>query len=161
MPDRNPPDPGGPLRRITPTAVVIAFALVMTASVLGVVVWKALDAKTTALARGSTDIQNLAHSLAEHASHTIQAADIAMAGMVDLLKYRDPVAGTVQQISGGDGRTRCRSFARSACSMPTATGAIRRCRKHRATTIPTGSYFTYHRDTPERRSASASRCNRA
>ena len=90
MPDRNPPDPGGPLRRITSTAVVIAFALVMTACVLGVMVWKALDAKKTALASGSTDIQNLAHSLSEHASHTIQSVDIAMAGMVDLLKYRDP-----------------------------------------------------------------------
>ena len=41
--------------------------------------------------RGQTDIQNLAHSLAEHAAHTIQSADIAMAGMVDLLKYRVPV----------------------------------------------------------------------
>ena len=90
MPDRNPPDPGGPLRRVTSTAVVITFALVMTASVLGVVVWKAFEAKATALAGGSAEIQNLAHSLSEHASHTIQAVDIAMAGMVDALKYRDP-----------------------------------------------------------------------
>jgi diguanylate cyclase (GGDEF)-like protein/PAS domain S-box-containing protein len=91
MPDRNLPDPDGPLHRISPAVVVIAFALVMTACVLGVVVWKALDAKATTLARGQTDIQNLAHSLAEHAAHTIQSADIAMAGMVDLLKYRQPL----------------------------------------------------------------------
>ena len=91
MPDRNPPNPGGPLRGVTPTVVVITFALVMTACVLGVVVWKALDGKATTLARGKTDIQNLAHSLAEHAAHTIQSADIAMAGMVDSLKYRVPV----------------------------------------------------------------------
>lgn len=91
MPDRNPADPDGPLHRISPAVVVIAFALVMTACVLGVVVWKALDAKATTLARGQTDIQNLAHSLAEHAAHTIQSADIAMAGMVDLLKYRQPL----------------------------------------------------------------------
>jgi diguanylate cyclase (GGDEF)-like protein/PAS domain S-box-containing protein len=91
MPDRTLPDPDGPLRRVSPTVVVIAFALVMTACVLGVVVWKALDAKKTTLARGQTDIQNLAHSLAEHAAHAIQSADIAMAGMVDLLRYRDPV----------------------------------------------------------------------
>ena len=90
MPHRNPPDPGGPLRQITSTAVVIAFALVMTASVLGVMAWKALDARKTALASGSTDIQNLVHSLSEQASHAIQAVDIAMGGMVDLLKYRDP-----------------------------------------------------------------------
>ena len=91
MPDRNPPHPGGPLRRVTSTAVVITFALVMTACVLGVMVWKALEAKATTLASGSADIQNLAHSLAEHAAHTIQSADIAMTGMVDFLKYRAPL----------------------------------------------------------------------
>ena len=91
MPDRDLPETDGPLRRVSPAVVVIAFALVMTACVLGVVVWKALDAKKTTLARGQTDIQNLAHSLAEHAAHAIQSADIAMAGMVDLLRYRDPI----------------------------------------------------------------------
>lgn len=90
MPDRNLSESNGPLRRVSPAVVVIAFALVMTACVLGVVVWKAVDAKKTTLARGQTDIQNLAHSLAEHAAHAIQSADIAMAGMVDLLRYRDP-----------------------------------------------------------------------
>ncbi|XIA62347.1 hypothetical protein ACFIOY_22375 [Bradyrhizobium sp. TZ2] len=63
----------------------------MTAYVLGVMVWKALEAKATSLASGSSEIQNLAHSLAEHAAHTIQSADIAMTGMVDLLKYRAPL----------------------------------------------------------------------
>ena len=91
MPDRNLPESDGPLRRVSPAVVVIAFALVLTACVLGVVVWKALDAEKTTLARGQTDIQNLAHSLAEHAAHAIQSADVAMAGMVDLLRYRDPI----------------------------------------------------------------------
>ena len=59
MPHRNPPDPGGPLRRVPSTAVVITFALVMTACVLGVMAWKALDAKKATLASGSADIQNL------------------------------------------------------------------------------------------------------
>jgi diguanylate cyclase (GGDEF)-like protein/PAS domain S-box-containing protein len=91
MPDRHLQNQGGLLRRITPGVVVILFALVMTACILGVVIWKALEAKSAALARGATDIQNLAHSLAEHAGHTIQAADIAMSGMVDSLRYRNPV----------------------------------------------------------------------
>jgi diguanylate cyclase (GGDEF)-like protein/PAS domain S-box-containing protein len=92
MPDRYlSTSPGGLLRRITPGMIVIFFALVMTACILGVVVWKALEAKANALERGGTDIQNLAHSLAEHAAHTIQSADIAMSGMVDALKYRSPV----------------------------------------------------------------------
>jgi diguanylate cyclase (GGDEF)-like protein/PAS domain S-box-containing protein len=91
MRDRSFSHHGGWLRWVTPGTVVIFFALAMTASVLGVVVWKALEAKSTALERGKTDIQNLAHSLAEHASHTIQAADIAMTGMVDLLMYQVPL----------------------------------------------------------------------
>ena len=147
MPDRTSPDPGGPLRRIPPTAVVITFALAMTACVLGVVAWKAFEAKTTALKRGSSDIQNLAHSLAEHASHTIQAVDIAMDGMVDLLKYRDPLpdrfnkyladtADTLPQIrefgvldTGGNWRYS------SLPETPRHSNADR-------------EYFAYHRDTP-------------
>ena len=91
MNDRGQSGFGGPLRLITPGAVVIIFALVMTACIVGIVVWKALEAKTATLARGTTDIQNLAHSLAEHAGHTIQAVDITLTGMVRLLRYRDPL----------------------------------------------------------------------
>ena len=64
----------------------------MTACVLGLVVWKALDSRASALAQGERDIRNLTHSLAEHASHSIQAADVAMSGMVDILKYQRPRA---------------------------------------------------------------------
>ena len=147
MPDLNPRDPGGPLRLISPAAVVIAFALAMTACVLGVVVWKSLQAKATTLARGQTDIQNLAHSLAEHASHTIRSADIAMAGMVDFLKYRDPLperfnpylADTVRSLPqlreigvfDVDGRWRFSSLPET----PRHNNSDR-------------SYFIYHRDTP-------------
>ena len=71
--------------------IVILFALAMSACVLGVVIWKALDAKATTLERGQIATQNLAHSLIEHAAHTIQAADISMTGMVEFLKYQTPV----------------------------------------------------------------------
>src|SRR3954447_5570811 len=91
MNDRGQSSSGGPLRLFTPGAIVISFALVMTACIVGIVVWKALEAKTSTLARGTTDIQNLAHSLAEHAAHTIQAADITLTGMVSLLRYQDPL----------------------------------------------------------------------
>ncbi|WP_063800437.1 diguanylate cyclase domain-containing protein [Bradyrhizobium lablabi] len=148
MPHRNPPDPGGPLRRVTSTAVVIIFALVMTACVFGVMVWKALDAKKAALASGGADIQNLAHSLSEHASHTIQAVDIAMAGMVDLLKYRDPepdrfnrylaeTAKTLPQLRGiGVSDAKGNWIYSSLAEMP----------RH---TISDRDYFAYHRDTPD------------
>ena len=156
MPDRKSPDTGALLRRISPAAAVIAFALAMTACVLGVVIWKSLEAKATALAGGQTDIQNLTHSLAEHASHTIQSADIAMAGMVDLLKYRDPLperfnpylAETVSSLPqlreigvlDVDGKWRYSSLAET----PRHSNSDR-------------SYFIYHRDTP----GSALRINEA
>lgn len=74
----------------SPTLIVAAVVATMSACVLGLLVWKASEARIDALAQGERDIRNLAHSLAEHASHTIQAADIAMSGMVDSLKYRRP-----------------------------------------------------------------------
>jgi diguanylate cyclase (GGDEF)-like protein/PAS domain S-box-containing protein len=128
--------------------VVIIFALVMTACVLGVMAWKALDAKKTALASGGSDIQNLAHSLAEHASHTMQAVDIAMAGMVDLLKYRNPepdrfnryladTAKTLPQLRGiGVADAKGYWIYSSLPDMPSHT-------------ISDRSYFAYHRDTPD------------
>lgn len=147
MPDRNPPDPGGPLRRISSTAVVLTFALAMTACVLGIVAWKALDAKATALARGSSDIQNLAHSLAEHAAHTIQAADVAMSGMVDSLKYRDPLPERFN-----------RYLAETANELPQLReiGVLDTKGNWRYSSLPETprhnnsdrAYFIYHRDTP-------------
>ena len=147
MPDRHlSSGQTGFLRRITPGVIVMFFALVMTACILGVVIWKALEAKSAALARGGTDIQNLAHSLAEHAAHTIQSADIAMTGMVDLLMYREPAAGTVQQISGRDRGRAAADSAKSAYSIPMATGGTRHCRKHPRHNNADRPYFAYHRD---------------
>ncbi len=147
MPDRNPPAPGEPLRRVSPAAVVIAFALAMTACVLGVVAWKALDAKATALAGGQTDIQNLAHSLADHAAHTIQSADIAMAGMVDLLKYRQPLPERFN-----------RYLAETVNSLPQLReiGVLDAAGNWVYSSLPEAPrhnnsdrrYFTFHRDTP-------------
>lgn len=149
MPFRNTPDPGGPLRRMMSTAVVPIFALLMTASLLGVMTWKALDAKQAALANGSSDIQNLAHSLADQASHSIKTIDIAMGGMVDLLKYRDALPErfnaylvetekTLPQLRGIDvldaeGNLRYSS----APELPRQNGSDR-------------SFFSWHRDMPDR-----------
>jgi diguanylate cyclase (GGDEF)-like protein/PAS domain S-box-containing protein len=83
--------PSGSLSRLSaPGVIVTVFVLAMSACVLGLVIWKAVDARRTALAQSTVDIRNLAHSLQEHASHTFQAADVAMSGMVDLLKYQSP-----------------------------------------------------------------------
>ncbi|WP_441276708.1 diguanylate cyclase [Tardiphaga sp. 172_B4_N1_3] len=79
-----------PSRLSAPGVIVTLFVLAMSACVLGLVVWKALDARQTVLAQSETDSRNLAHSLVEHASRSIQAIDIAMSGMADLLKYQNP-----------------------------------------------------------------------
>jgi diguanylate cyclase (GGDEF)-like protein/PAS domain S-box-containing protein len=74
----------------SPISVVAVGVAIMSACVLGLVVWKVLDARSMALAQGERDIRNLTHSLTEHASHSILAADVAMSGMADLLKYQRP-----------------------------------------------------------------------
>jgi hypothetical protein len=91
MPDRTVSGIGLPSRLAAPGVVVTLFVLVMSACVLGLVVWKALDARKTSLAQNEINTRNLAHSLAEHASNTIEAADVAMSGMVELLKFQNPL----------------------------------------------------------------------
>ena len=128
----------------------------MTACVLGVVAWKALDAKKTTLARGKTDTMNLAHSLAEHATHAIQSADIAMAGMVELLKYRTPVPERFN-----------RYLTETVNSLPQIReiGVLDANGKWLYSSLPQTPlhnnsdrpYFTHHRDTP----GSALRINEA
>lgn len=80
-----------PLSRLSAPGVIVAvFVLAMSACVLGLVLWKTVDNRRSALQQSEIDIRNLAHSLQEHATHTFQAADVAMSGMVDLLKYQNP-----------------------------------------------------------------------
>ncbi|MET0674416.1 MAG: diguanylate cyclase, partial [Bradyrhizobium sp.] len=147
MPDRHLPEPDGLLRRFTPAVMVIAFALAMTACVLGVVAWKVLDAKRAAIEGGQTDVQNLAHSLSQQASHSIQSADIAMAGMVDLLRYRDPLPERMN-----------RYMAETVNSLPQLReiGVLDVNGKWLYSSLPQTpahnnsdrEYFIYHRDTP-------------
>ena len=147
MPERIPSNPRGSLRWLTPGVIVIFFALVMTACVLGVVAWKSIDAKSAALARGSTDIQNLAHSLAEHAAHTIQSTDIAMTGMVDLLMYQNPLPERFNKY-----------LAETAETLPQLReiGVLDVDGEWRYSSLPETprhnnsdrTYFAFHRDTP-------------
>src|SRR3569832_878169 len=90
MTDRPVPSSGLPARLATPGVVVTLFVLAMSACVLGLVVWKSLEARRTALAQGEANIQNMVHSLVEHAANTIKSADVAMSGIVELLKFQNP-----------------------------------------------------------------------
>jgi diguanylate cyclase (GGDEF)-like protein/PAS domain S-box-containing protein len=87
-----PPNGTHQSRLSAPRVIVTLFVLAMSACVLGLVIWKAVDARKAAVTQSEIDIRNLAHSLIEHASHTLQAADVAMNGMVDLLQYQNPRA---------------------------------------------------------------------
>ena len=118
----------------------------MSACVLGVVIWKALEAKANTLDRGQIATQNLAHSLAEHASHTIQAADISMTGIVEFLKYQTPVPERFNRYLANvtDALPQIREIGifnaegqwqySSLPELPTYSNADR-------------DYFIYHRDT--------------
>lgn len=146
MPDHSSSTSTSIARHVAPAVIVAFFALAMSACVLGVVIWKAVDAKATTLERGRTATQNLAHSLAEHAAHTIQAADISMTGIVEFLKYQTPVPERFNRylsnvvdalpqireigVLGADGAWRYSSLAET----PGHNNSDR-------------DYFIYHRDT--------------
>ncbi|MGO3929350.1 sensor domain-containing diguanylate cyclase [Rhodopseudomonas pseudopalustris] len=75
-------------RLSTPSLIVTMFLLGMSACVLGLVVWKAYDARRIALVQSETEIRNLVRSLTEHASHTIQSVDVVVDDLVALLRFR-------------------------------------------------------------------------
>lgn len=78
-----------PIGRLsTPALIVTLFVLAMSACVLALVVWKGYDARRNALAQSETEMRNLAHSLAEHANHTMQAADVVMDDIVAFLRFQ-------------------------------------------------------------------------
>jgi len=75
-------------RLSTPALIVTMFVLAMSACVLALVVWKGYDARRNALAQSETEMRNLAHSLAEHATHSIEAADVVMDDIVAFLRFQ-------------------------------------------------------------------------
>jgi diguanylate cyclase (GGDEF)-like protein/PAS domain S-box-containing protein len=127
------------------TALVAVFALVLIGCVFGLTYWKSVVTRDMALARSEVDQRNLTHSLTQHAVHTFQSAEVAMNGMVDSLKYHDPIpdrfnhylADTVtslpqlREIGVLDARGNWRYS--SLAQTPSYTNADR-------------DYFIYHRD---------------
>ena len=79
-------------RLTTPGAMIGLFLFVMSSCVLGLIIWKATEARRTTLQRAEAEIQNLTHSLAQHSEGTFKAVDVATAGMVDLLRFQQPLA---------------------------------------------------------------------
>jgi diguanylate cyclase (GGDEF)-like protein/PAS domain S-box-containing protein len=120
----------------------------MTAFVLGLVVWKAIDARNTALARSERDIRNLAHSLSEQASTSILAADIAMSGIVDLLKYRRPEPERLNQYLRNTIRA-LPQIREMGVLDASGTWIYSSLDELPAYNNADRDYFTYHRDSPD------------
>ena len=75
-----------------PILLVCGFVLSIALAALGTTVWKEIVARDAASDQAKWELQNLAHSLAEHAMHTFKAADVAMTAMANLCKHDDPAA---------------------------------------------------------------------
>jgi diguanylate cyclase (GGDEF)-like protein/PAS domain S-box-containing protein len=73
-----------------PVGVIMLFVLATSSCILGLVIWKAVDAQNIELTRSEVDTRNLVHSLVQHAVNTIQAVDVALDDIAESLKYRDP-----------------------------------------------------------------------
>lgn len=148
MPDRTASGIGLPSRLAAPGVVVTLFVLVMSASVLGLVVWKALEARSTALAQSQINTQNLAQSLAEHATNTIQSADVAMSGMVELLRFQNPLPERLDLFLIKTVHTlpQLREIGvLDAAGNWKYSSLVERPQHNNADR----SYFIYHRDTPD------------
>lgn len=136
-------------RLASPSVIVTLFVLTMSACVIGLVAWKTTDARTTALEHNEVDIRNLTHSLSEHATHTIQAVDVAISDIVAFLGQYSPTPDRFN-----------RHLSEVAASLPQiedivvhdATGETiftsrRNARQHNNADR---DYFAFHRDNPDR-----------
>lgn len=137
-----------PNRLSTPGVIVAVFVLTMSACVLGLVLWKAVDARRNALEQSEIGIRNLAHSLQEHATHTFQAADVAMSGMVDLLKYQNPRPDRFNLflVNTANSLPQIREFGVLDTTGEWRYSSLPETPRHNNYDRP---YFTYHRDNDD------------
>ncbi len=137
---------------VSPAVVVVPLALVMTACVLGVVVWKSARRQKATPARRPSGILNLAHSRwpSMPPMPTIGRSGDDRHGRLaplSLVRCRSGSADTWRRRS-----TRCRNCADQACSMPVAIGCVFVVAANTPASnsdrrVPLTS--TYHRETPE------------
>src|SRR4051812_3756696 len=83
----------GPARSQLPLLFLfLGFAVVMCGCVGGLMLWKDTEARQDTVARAEIDTRNLANSLARHAVSAFQAADVAIGGVAELMKFQTPAA---------------------------------------------------------------------
>jgi diguanylate cyclase (GGDEF)-like protein/PAS domain S-box-containing protein len=69
----------------------IGFAVAMCVCVVGLMLWKAAEERRMTIERAEINTQNLANSLARHAGSAFQAADVAIGGIAELMRFQTPV----------------------------------------------------------------------
>jgi diguanylate cyclase (GGDEF)-like protein/PAS domain S-box-containing protein len=74
-------------RWLSPQALIAVLVVVVTVAICGVLGLKSWNERAAVLARSESTTRNLAHSLAQHASRTIEAIDIVMVGVVERLEH--------------------------------------------------------------------------
>lgn len=69
----------------------IGFAVAMCGCVVGLLLWKAAQERRATIAHAEIETQNLASSLARHAVSAFQAADVAIGGIAELMRFQTPL----------------------------------------------------------------------
>ena len=71
------------IQAISPLRLVVVIAFLASAVVCGLVAWKSLESRSAIFTRSSIDIVNLTQSLAQHASRTIEEADLLLSDIAE------------------------------------------------------------------------------
>ena len=71
------------IQAISPLRLVVVIAFLASAAVCGLVAWKSFESRSTIFTRSAIDIVNLTQSLAQHASRTIEEADILLSDIAE------------------------------------------------------------------------------
>jgi diguanylate cyclase (GGDEF)-like protein/PAS domain S-box-containing protein len=79
-------------RWLTPLTLIFVFSCLLIVCVVGLLAWKALEARTNTLAQNQSDLRNLAHSMAEHSFQTIQNVDLVLGSVSERALYNPPPA---------------------------------------------------------------------
>ena len=136
---------------MSPLRLVVVIAVLASAAVCGLVAWKALESRSAVLSRSAVDIVNLTQSLAQHASRTIEEADILLADIAERVENNSGNLNQALRISNYL-KTRVQSVSQlrelvvldkdGNWSMSSATETPRHNNSDR-------EYFQFHRDHPE------------
>lgn len=134
----------------TATLVVALFVTALAACVLGLMLWKGYDSRRIALAQNETGTRNLAQSLAEHATHTFQGADIVLDDIVAYIRLRPELN------AGFNERLRALADHLPQLSDVAVVDAAGDVTHASVTPVPTlnnadRDYFRYHRDNPDQK----------